>query len=97
MFLSFNEENLQLPEMLLTEEMIKYYTKFMNFLMSEVYTAIFQKKLPRVLPEMRNKLHLSTEKIIGDWFLFEQGTMIILYDFVHPPYLFLSFSTPIVF
>ena len=50
MFLSFNEENLQLPEMVLTEEMNRDYTKFTNFLMSEVYSAIFQKKLPRVLP-----------------------------------------------
>ena len=53
MFLSFNEDNLQLPEMVLTEEMNKDYTKFMNFLMSEVYNAIFQKKLPRVLPQMK--------------------------------------------
>ena len=41
MFLSFNEENLQLPEMVLTEEMSKDYSKFMNFLMSEIYNAIF--------------------------------------------------------
>ena len=66
MFLSFNEENLQLPEMVLTEEMNGDYTKFMNFLMSEVYNAIFQKKLPRVLPEMKNILQLFTEKRIGD-------------------------------
>ena len=69
MFLSFNEENLQLPEMILTEEMVKHYTKFMNFLMSKVYNAIFQKKLPRALPEMKNILRISTKKMIGDWFL----------------------------
>ena len=56
MFLSFNEENMQLPEMVLTKEMNRDYTKFMNFLMSEVYNAIFQTKLPRVLPKMRNML-----------------------------------------
>ena len=77
--------------------MNKYYTKFMNFLMSELYTAIFQKKLPRVLPKMRNILYLSIEKIIGDWFLFEHGTVIRLYGFVHTPYLFPSFLTPRVF
>ena len=93
MFLSFNEENLQLPEMILTEEMIKDYTKFMNLLMSEVYNAIFQKKLHRVLPEMKNILWISTEKRIGDWFLLEQGTVIRLYE-VHQPYLFPSFLTP---
>ena len=62
--------------------------------MLDVYNDIFQKKLPRVLLDLRNILHLSTEKMIGYWFLFEQGTMIILYDFVHPPYFFLAFSTP---
>ena len=40
-FLSFNEENLQLPEMVLTEEMSKDYSKFMNFPMSEIYHVIF--------------------------------------------------------
>ena len=42
--------------MVLTKEMNKDYTKFMKFLMSGVYTAIFQKKIPRVLPEMRSIL-----------------------------------------
>ena len=42
MFLSFNEENLQLLEMVLTEEMSKDYSKFMNFLMFEIYNALFQ-------------------------------------------------------
>ena len=70
MFLSFNEDNLQLPEMVSTKEMNGDYTKFMNFLMSEVCVAIFQKKLPKVLPEMKTILQLSTEKRIGDWFLF---------------------------
>ena len=97
MFLSFNEENLQLPEMILTKQMIKDYTKFMNFLMSKVYNAIFQKKLPRVLLEMKNILRISTEKRIGDWFLLEQGIVIRLYGFVHQPYLFLAFLTPRIF
>ena len=93
MFFSFNEENLQLPKMILTEEMIKDYTKFMNLLMSEVYNAIFQKKFPRVLPEMKNILRISTQKRIGDWFLLEQGIVIRLYGFVHQPYLFPAFLT----
>ena len=88
---------MQLLEMVFAEEMNKYYTKFMNFLMLEVYTTIFQKNLPRVLPEMRNILKLSTEKRIGDWFLFEQRTMIRLYGFFHPPYLLSAFLAPRVF
>ena len=97
MFLSFNEDNLQLPEMVLTEEMSKDYTKFMNFFMSEIYNAIFQKRLPRVLPERRTILQFSTDSRISDWFLFENGTVIRLYGFTHPPYMFPSFLTPRVF
>ena len=65
--------------------------------MSEVYNSIFQKKLPRVLPYMRNTLQLSTEKMIGYWFMFEQGTMIRLYGFVHPLYMSHAFLTPRLF
>ena len=98
MFLSFNEDNLQLSNMVLTKEMNMDYTKFMTFLMSEIYNTIFQKKFPRVLPEMKNILHLSTKKRICDCFLFEQGTMIRLYGFLfHHPYLLPAFLTPIVF
>ena len=49
-FLTFNEDNLQLPEMVITNEMSRYYCKFMNFLMAPVYNVFFQEKLPRVLP-----------------------------------------------
>ena len=41
MFLSLNEENLQLPEMVIIEEIKNDYTKFMNFLMTRVYGAFF--------------------------------------------------------
>ena len=50
----------------LTDEMNRDYIKFIKFLMSEVYNAIFQKKLPRVLLEMRSILQFSIEKRIGD-------------------------------
>ena len=57
----------------------------------------FSKRLPRVLPKMRTILQISIEKRIGDWFLFENGTVIRLYGFVHPPYMFPAFLTPRVF
>ena len=56
MFLAFNEDNLQLPEVIITNEMGRDYCKFMNFLMAEVYNVFFQKRLPRVLPEMKEIL-----------------------------------------
>ena len=83
MFLAFNEDNLQLLEMVITYEMSKDYCKFMNFLMAEVYNAFFQKKFPRVLPKMKEMLQFSPKIRIGDWFLSEYGTVIRLYGFVH--------------
>ena len=97
MFLAHNEDNCQLPEMVLIEEMRKDYTKFMKFVMLEIYNVMFQKRLPRVLREMRDILQFSIDSRVGDWFLFENGIVIILYGFTHPPYLFPSFLTPKVF
>ena len=66
MFLSFNENNLQLLEMVLTKDMCKDYNKFMNFLMAPVYEVLFQRRLPRVLLEMKKLLQLSPERRVGD-------------------------------
>ena len=79
MFLSFNKDNLQLLEMVLIDEMYKDYTKFMNFLMIEIYAAIFQRRLSPVLPEMWDLSQASTEKRTGDLFMSEYGTVIKLY------------------
>ena len=66
MFLSYNEEYLQVHELEITGEMTKEYYKFMNFLMAEIYNLFFQERLPRVFPEMRQILHISHSKLIGD-------------------------------
>ena len=49
MFLTFNEYNLQLPDMVITDEMGRDYCKFVNFLMAPIYSVFFQEILPRVL------------------------------------------------
>ena len=41
MFFPFNEENMQLPEMVITEGINIDYSIFMKFLMSGVYSAFF--------------------------------------------------------
>ena len=55
----------------------------MNGLMAKIYNILFQERLPRVLPEMKESFQLSRSKIIVDWFLLESGTNIRLYGFVH--------------
>ena len=97
MFLFFNEGNLQFPEMVLTYEINRNFSKYMNFLISEVYKSFFKQKLPRVLPPLKEILHFSLEKRIGDWILMEEGIVIRVYGFVHPPYVLPAFLTPGIF
>ena len=73
------------------------YSKFMNELMAEVYNLFFQEILPRVFPEMKELLHLSPRKMVGDWFLVEAETIIRLYGFVYQPYVLPAFLTARIF
>ena len=97
MFLSHNEDSLQFPELVLTDEMTQNYCKFMNGLMEKIYSIFFQERLPRVVLEMKEILQLSPSKMIGDWFLSESEIVIILYGFVHQPYILPSFLTTRIF
>ena len=83
MFLTFNEDNLQLPKMVITKEMSKYYCKFMNFFMDPVYNFFFQETSLRVLPKMKELLQLSPKRRVGYWFLSEHNIVIMLYGFAH--------------
>ena len=67
--------------MVIIEDMHRDYCKFMNFLMDLVYEVLFQKRLPRVLPEMNSLLRLSPEIRVGNWFLLEDNMMIRVYRF----------------
>ena len=69
----------------------------MNLLMSEVYKVFFQNKLPKVLPVMKELLQFSLDKRMGDWFLFEEHTVIRIYGFTHKPCILPAFITPRVF
>ena len=63
----------------------------MNVIMSKVFKVIFKSKLSRVLPEMEDVLQFSPNKIIGDWFLLKEHTIIRVYGFFHEPYIFHAF------
>ena len=56
MFLSYNEDNLQAPRLVITDDMTKNFCEFMNFLMEKIYDILFQERLPRVFPEMKEML-----------------------------------------
>ena len=91
MFLSYNEDNSQAPRLVITDDMTKNYYEFLNSLMEEIYSLFFQEIFPRVLSEMKEMLQLSPSKMIGYSFLTEFETVIILYGFVHQPYILPAF------
>ena len=66
MFIAYNEEDLQVPELEITSDMAMDYCKFMNQLMAGVYDLLFQERPPRVFPEMRQMLQLSNNKKTRD-------------------------------
>ena len=65
----------------------------MNVLMAPVYECLFQKRLPGVLPEMKNLLQLSLERRVGDWLLSEDSTMVRVYVVTYQPYVLPVFLT----
>ena len=83
--------------MVLKDEMYKDYTNFMNFLMIEIYAAIFQKRLPWVLLEMWDLLQAYTERRTRYWFPSEYGIVIRMCGFTQSPYMLLAFLTPRIF
>ena len=97
MFLSFNDDDLQLPEMVMIKDMHIDYCKFMNSLMAPVYEVLFQERLSRFLPEMKGMLQSSPKITVRDWFLSEDNTVIRVYGFTRQPYVLPTFLTLRVF
>ena len=79
MFLFFNEENLKLPEMVITTEISSNFFKYMNLLMVEFYNFFFQNKLPKEIQLMKEDLQFAPDRKMGDWFLLEEHTIIRVY------------------
>ena len=56
MFLSYKEDNLQKPGLVIIDDMTKNYCEFMNSLMTKIYDIFFQEILPRLLFEIKEML-----------------------------------------
>ena len=96
-FLFFNKENMQFPEMFLTAEVNNNIFNYMNLIMEEIYRVMFQNKLPKVLPEMQEILQFALDRRMGDWFLLKEHIITRVYGFFHEPYILLAFLTPRIF
>ena len=65
--------------------------------MYHVYEVLFQRRLPRVLLEMKKLLQLSGERRVGYWFLSKDNIVIRVDGFTHQLYFLLVFLTLRVF
>ena len=66
MFLSLNDDDLQLPKMVLTKDMHRDYCKFMNALMDSIDEVLFQERLLRVLPKRKSMMQPSPDIRVED-------------------------------
>ena len=73
------------------------FSRFVNSFASQVYMFLFETPYPRVSQELQECLHLPIEDYVGDWFLFEDYTVIRVYGFEGPPYRLPAFLTPRLF
>jgi len=67
---------------------------FINKVKSCIFELIHEEKLPRVIEELRSLLQLTKSKAMGDWFFYEEETIIRVYGFLHQPYILPAFLTP---
>ena len=73
------------------------FSCFVNTFAAKVCTLLFDVSYPRVTLELQECLHPPTKDWIGDWFLFENYTMIRVYGFDKPPYRLPAYLTPRIF
>ena len=59
----------------------KWISEYYNSFLSLLYPLIYEETMPRLLPEMKQFLQLSPDTGVGDWFLFEQNTVIRIYGY----------------
>ena len=70
---------------------------FFNKVMAKVFISLFGSLSPRVSEELRNHLQLSPTTKIGEWYLFENHTIIRVYGFEVEQCLLPLLLTPIMY
>ena len=71
--------------------------QLLNQIRSRLFVLLFGTQFPMISKELKNKLQLSPQKKLGDWFLFEDHTIIRVYGFEDEPFLLPSFLTPRIY
>ena len=63
----------------------KNFSCFVNTFAAKVCTFLFKTACPKVTLKLQECLHPPTKDWMGDWFLFENYTVIRVYGFDKPP------------
>ena len=108
LFFHYNQESF--PDLFKEESMTSVYHisfvnkdqnegmfKFFNKIISKAFKLSFGEELPIILEELKNNLQLSPQTRVGDWFLFENHTMIKVYGSEYEPFLLLSCLIPRIY
>jgi hypothetical protein len=66
---------------------------FINKVMDITCYIIFGSMPPRISSELKKALHISLDTKIGDWYLFENHTILRTYGFQEEPYFLPAFLT----
>lgn len=61
-------------------------------LMKIIYFFIHGDSHPRIMPDYKSLLQIIPKSSVGDWFIFEGHTLIIIYGFEGEPYLLPTFT-----
>ena len=75
----------------------KGFSYFVNEFYSRVYFLIFEVNYLRVPQHFQMYLHPHIENQIGDWFLYQDYTVLRIYGFEEKPYRLPTFLTPKIF
>ena len=70
---------------------------YINDFLPILYTLLYDSPLPRVIPEMIQELQSTPPLATGDWFLYEDHTIIRVYGFGGRPFKLPAFLTPRIF
>ena len=70
---------------------------FINKIMARAYSILFNFIPPRISSKLKTTLQLRPDTRIGDWYMFENHTILRIYGFEKKKYLFPTLLTPRIY
>jgi hypothetical protein len=73
------------------------FSQYVDRFMSKAYQIIYNEVPPKIFLECKKLIQLSQDKKVGEWYIFEHHTKIIIYGCQLCPFLFHVFFTTRIF